>query len=137
MPFDRDLILVIDDDRDFVQAVVDGLGQDIPDATFLVARDGLSGLKLFESSEPKPAVIILDMMMPKMSGFIVLTKIKKLRAEDSKSVETAPFVIMVTINESSRHKAYGEMLSTFRYLVKPFQMDVLLQAVQDARGKIA
>ena len=129
--FDRDLILVVDDDKEFVEAVINELGQEIPDVKFIRAYNGNEGLDKYERSNPRPAVIILDMMMPKRSGFLVLEKVKRTASGN------LPLVIMVTVNEGPRHKVYAEMLGTFRYIRKPFHMSVLLEAVQDARGKIA
>ena len=42
---------------------------------FLTAEDGLVGLEL--AQKEKPAVILLDVMMPKMDGFAVLTELRK------------------------------------------------------------
>lgn len=129
--FDPNLILVVDDDRDFVEAVVAMLGSKMPDIKIVTAYDGNAGLGAFERGSPMPAVIILDMMLPKRSGFLVLEKIRR-----TSSVGNFPFVIMVTANQGSRHKSYAEMLGVFKYLIKPFDMQILLQAVQEAKEEI-
>lgn len=67
----------------------------------LVARDGNQGLAMAEREDP--ALVILDMMMPKRSGFLVLEKLRRTRPVPLR-------VIMITANEGSRHKAYAEML---------------------------
>ena len=66
----------------------------------MVARDGNQGLALAERESPD--LIILDMMMPKRSGFLVLEKLRRM------SDVMVP-VIMITGNEGSRHKAYAEL----------------------------
>ena len=48
-----------------------------------------------------PDLVILDMMMPKRSGFLVLEKLRRTRPVPLR-------VIMITANEGSRHKAYAE-----------------------------
>ena len=70
-----------------------------------------------------PDLVILDMMMPKRSGFLVLEKLRRTR-------ETPLRVIMITANEGSRHKAYAEMLGVDDYIRKPFAMDRLVDAVE-------
>lgn len=111
-------ILLVDDDPEIVEsmrAVLESKGYEI-----LVGRDGNQGLLLAEKE--KPDLVILDMMMPKRSGFLVLERLRR----------SHPFpvrVIMITANEGSRHKAYAEMLGVDDYLRKPFPMDRLLASV--------
>ena len=69
-----------------------------------------------------PDLVILDMMMPKRSGFLVLEKLRKTRAIPMR-------VIMITANEGSRHKAYADMLGVDDYIRKPFAMDKLVDCV--------
>ena len=58
-----------------------------------------------------PDLVILDMMMPKRSGFLVMETIKPQRKRG-----TRPYVIMITANEGNRHKAYAEMLGVDDYI---------------------
>lgn len=111
-------ILIVDDDYE----IVDSLRYALEDHGYLVvvARDGNQGLALAERENPD--LMILDMMMPKRSGFLVLEKLRRVR-------ETPLPVIMITGNEGSRHKAYAELLGVNDYIRKPFAMDRLLQAV--------
>ena len=111
-------ILLVDDDREIVESMriaLETLGYDI-----LVARDGNQGLALAEREDPD--LVILDMMMPKRSGFLVLEKLRRTRRVPMR-------VIMITANEGSRHKAYAEMLGVDDYIRKPFGMDRLLESV--------
>lgn len=75
----------------------------------------------------RPDLVILDMMMPRRSGFLVLERLRRTRKD------MIP-VIMITANEGSRHKAYAEMLGVVDYLRKPFPMDRLLGAVARVLG---
>src|SRR5271157_1101075 len=86
----------------------------------VVARDGNQGLALAEREDPD--LVILDMMMPKRSGFLVLEKLRRTRSVPLR-------IIMVTANEGSRHKAYAEMLGVDDYIRKPFAIDRLLDSV--------
>jgi len=127
--FDRNLILVVDDDKDFVETTIALLGKEMPDVKFLRAYDGNMALDLCQNSFPMPGIVILDMMLPKRSGFLVLEKIRRTSRE-----RDLPRVIMVTAHEGARHKAYAEMLGVFDYLRKPFDMAILLKAVREARA---
>jgi CheY-like chemotaxis protein len=44
---------------------------------FFMAHDGEEALSVLQKMDPKPNVIVLDVMMPKMSGFDVLTQLKQ------------------------------------------------------------
>jgi DNA-binding response OmpR family regulator len=111
-------ILLIDDDREIVESMriaLEAAGYEI-----LVARDGNQGLAIAEREDPD--LLILDMMMPKRSGFLVLEKLRRTRPVPVR-------IIMVTANEGSRHKAYAEKLGVDDYIRKPFAMDRLLDSV--------
>ena len=109
-------ILLVDDDAEIVESL--RLALEANGYTVLVARDGNQGLALSERENPD--LVILDMMMPKRSGFLVLEKMRRTR-------ETPMRVIMITANEGSRHKAYAEMLGVDDYIRKPFPMDRLIE----------
>jgi DNA-binding response OmpR family regulator len=112
-------ILLVDDDPEVVEAMryaLEGRGFQV-----LIARDGNQGLAMAEREDPD--LVILDMMMPKRSGFLVLEKLRRTRPVPVR-------IIMVTANEGSRHKAYAEMLGVDDYIRKPFAMDRLLDTVE-------
>ncbi len=112
-------ILLVDDDNDIIEsmrAVLESKGYRV-----MVARDGNSGLTLAERESPD--LIVLDMMMPKKSGFLVLEKLK------GRAGGLIP-TIMITGNEGSRHRAYAEMLGVRDYIRKPFAMEKLVRAVE-------
>jgi DNA-binding response OmpR family regulator len=117
-------ILLVDDDREIIDSLkiaLEAQGYEV-----LVARDGNQGLALVERENPD--LVILDMMMPKRSGFLVLEKIRRSRPVPLR-------VIMITANEGSRHKAYAEMLGVDDYIRKPFAMDQLIGSVNRLLGK--
>jgi len=116
---DRKRILLVDDDREIVESMRVAL--EANDYEVLVARDGNQGLAMAERQDPD--LVILDMMMPKRSGFLVLEKLRRTRPVPLR-------VIMITANEGSRHKAYAEMLGVDDYIRKPFAMDRLMESVK-------
>jgi len=112
-------ILLVDDDVDIIESmrtVLEAKGYRV-----MVARDGNAGLTVAEREGPD--LIILDMMMPKKSGFLVL---EKLKGRPGGLIPT----IMITGNEGSRHRAYAEMLGVRDYIRKPFAMEKLVRAVE-------
>jgi len=112
-------ILLVDDDAEIIESLryaLSAKGYEI-----LVARDGNQGLVMAERENPD--LVILDMMMPKRSGFLVLEKLRRTHVVPMR-------VIMITANEGSRHKAYAEMLGVDDYIRKPFAMDRLVESVQ-------
>ncbi len=117
-------ILIVDDDTEITDSVsyaLEGEGFQV-----VIARDGNQGLALFERESPD--LMILDMMMPKRSGFLVLERIRR------SNRATIP-IIMITGNEGSRHKAYAELLGVNEYINKPFPMDRLITAVNEQLSK--
>jgi DNA-binding response OmpR family regulator len=115
---DKKTILLVDDDPEVLSAmrlVLDKRGYRV-----VTALDGNMGLAVAEREAPD--LVIVDMMMPKKSGFLVLEKLKGRNRE-------VPRVIMITANEGSRHRAYAEMLGVDDYIRKPFAMDRLLESV--------
>ena len=116
-------ILIVDDDYEIIDAMRAAL--EAKGYTVMIARDGNQGLAMVEREDPD--LIILDMMMPKRSGFLVLEKLKRVR-------EVPLRVVMITANEGSRHKAYAEMLGVDDYIRKPFAMDRLLESVERLLG---
>ena len=111
-------ILLVDDDYEIVESL--RLALEAKGYTLFVARDGNQGLAMVEREDPD--LMILDMMMPKRSGFLVLEKLRRSRPEPLR-------VIMITANEGSRHKAYAEMLGVDDYIRKPFPMNRLIESV--------
>jgi DNA-binding response OmpR family regulator len=119
MPPRRKMVLLVDDDNEIIESmrtVLENKGYAV-----LVARDGNAGLTIAEREGPD--LIVLDMMMPKKSGFLVL---EKLKGRPGGLIPT----IMITGNEGSRHRAYAEMLGVRDYIRKPFAMEKLVRSVE-------
>jgi DNA-binding response OmpR family regulator len=111
-------ILLVDDDAEIVSSmrmVLEAKGYRI-----LTASDGNAGLAVAERENPD--LIVVDMMMPKKSGFLVVEKLKRR--------PNPPATIMITANEGSRHRAYAELIGVDAYLRKPFAMERLIEEVE-------
>lgn len=118
-------IVVVDDDADIREAVVAVL--EAEGAIVKVAADGNAAVDAV--ADEKPAVVVLDMMLPGRSGFLVLEKIK--------GEADSPQVVMLTANEGRRHQAYAESLGVERYLLKPTPMEKLVEVCRELADRYA
>jgi DNA-binding response OmpR family regulator len=112
-------ILIVDDDyevADPVKYAMEGLGFQVTHVP-----DGDKGIAAIDVV--KPDLMVLDMMMPGRSGFLVLEHLRRIK-------RTGVRVIMVTGNEGERHQAYAKMLGADDYIHKPFAMDKLVGSVK-------
>lgn len=113
-------VLVVDDDQEIAETLRLALAEEGYEVS--VAIDGNQGLAYAEAANPD--LIILDMMMPRRSGFLVLERLRQV------SEDAAP-VIMITGNQGSRHQEYAEMLGVNDYIHKPFTIERLLKSVDN------
>jgi DNA-binding response OmpR family regulator len=114
-------ILLVDDDADILtsmQAAFEPTG-----AVIETANNGNKAVELVEKNVPD--LVVLDMMLPGRSGFLVLEKIKARKPRNAK-----PHVIMITGNQGARHKMYAESLGVSEYLNKPVKMDKLIASAE-------
>ena len=121
-------VLLVDDDQDILtsmQAAFEPTG-----ATIETASNGNKAVELAEKSQPD--LVVLDMMLPGRSGFLVLERIKAKKPRNSK-----PHVIMITGNQGARHKMYAENLGVAEYLNKPVKMDKLIATAERLLGPAA
>lgn len=116
-------VLIVDDDPE-VRAAIDHALQ-AEGALTQYCGDGNSAVRICEADPPD--LVVLDMMLPKRSGFLVLEKIKK--------IENAPSVIMVTANEGRRHQQYAETLGVDGYILKPVRLERLITMAQEVLSK--
>lgn len=120
-------VLIVDDDKEVLESI-DAAFQSEGAMTAL-AMDGNEAVRV--CNEDPPDVVVLDMMLPKRSGFLVVEKIK--------GKNDSPIVIMVTANEGKRHQAYAESLGVDKYMLKPVPLERLLAAAVElvkARGPV-
>ena len=116
MSFRKALILVVDDDeglRLLLKMQLTQAGYDVASAA-----DGEAGLMLFD--KVKPALVVLDLMMPVMDGWEVLRELRS-RSE-------VP-VLMLTALNSESHQVAGLEGGADDYITKPYIMRQLLARV--------
>ena len=111
-------VLVVDDEPSMVRTVVDAL--EPMGFQISTASDGNHGLASLELVQPD--LVILDLMMPKRSGLLLLERMR--------SLDRYIPAIMLTGNPGNRHRQYAEMLGVDAYLMKPIRTELLLRTVQ-------
>lgn len=111
-------VLIVEDDHAMAVALRDGF--EYEGYNVQVARDGADGLRL--ASEHNADLIILDVMLPKMSGFDVC---KQLRSSGNPTP-----IIMLTARGQEIDKVVGLRIGADDYVTKPFSFMELLARVE-------
>lgn len=120
-------LLAIDDDpiiRTLIKKTFSNLGFEV-----LTASDGFEGIHA--TMTQKPALILLDIMMPIVDGLEVLKRIKEVP-----EVSKIP-IIMFTAVAESKMIVESSKLGADDYIIKPFQSSVLITKVRDLLQKVA
>jgi DNA-binding NtrC family response regulator len=119
-------VLIVDDEAAFVETLVKRLAK--RDLRVVAAHSGPEALEKLEASGPtKIDVVILDVKMPGMDGLETLAKIK----EQHPLIE----VVMLTGHATVESAIDGMKKGAFDYLMKPCEVDVLLEKINQATTK--
>ena len=102
-------VLVVEDEESFVEALLVGLKRE--GYRVEVARDGLEALEKFDLVQPD--VILLDVMLPKMSGIDVCRALRK---------KTTTPIIMVTAKGAEIDTVVGLEVGADDYVTKPYRL---------------
>ncbi|QDT98911.1 response regulator transcription factor [Gimesia aquarii] len=113
-------ILIIDDDEGLIeplQFAMEAAGYEV-----LTAHDGNEGVMKIERDAPD--LVLLDLVMPRRSGFAVLESMtdKKPRA---------PRIVMVTGNTEPKYRELAMERGVDRFIAKPYQIEELVEVVQE------
>ena len=119
-------VLLVDDDQEILGAMEVSFSS--AGAAVSKASDGNTAVETALKEDPD--LIVLDMMLPKRSGFLVLEQLKKGKPRNSR-----PHVIMITGNEGKRHQQYALAIGAADYLYKPFPMSRLMESVEKVLGE--
>jgi two-component system response regulator RegX3 len=106
-------VLLAEDDESFIDALVIGLAREGFDVT--VARDGNEALRLFAAAEPD--LVLLDLMLPRLSGIDVC---RSIRARSSVPI------IMVTAKGTEIDTVVGLEVGADDYVTKPYRLRELV-----------
>jgi pilus assembly protein CpaE len=121
-------ILVVDDDPNVQRLLQYTLKQEGYDV--VVASDGAEGFRLWGAEEPD--LILLDVMLPKLDGYQVATKI---RTEEG-SAGHVP-IIMLTAEREVEQKVRGLRAGADDYLIKPFHPAELMARIKSLLARFA
>ncbi|THB73473.1 MAG: response regulator [Desulfobacteraceae bacterium] len=123
---EKQLILVVDDDPDLVEAVsmkLEALGYRVAKA-----YDGVEAME--KISEEKPALVILDVMMPRKNGWEVCEEIK-----NTADIKDITVVLLTAVADSVKTTSYthadGKTTQADDYIPKPIDLDKLMDIVKD------
>jgi PAS domain S-box-containing protein len=108
-------VLIIEDDKETVESVSLALHRDWPEAEIVSASTGEEGLDVLEAEHP--AIVILDLGLPDMSGFDVIKEIRLF--------SSIP-VVVLTVREDEDDVARALELGADDYIAKPFRKKELL-----------
>jgi chemosensory pili system protein ChpA (sensor histidine kinase/response regulator) len=92
--------------------------------TVIAARDGVDALEILDRAANPPDVMLLDIEMPRMDGYEVLTALRG--QESSKNLP----VIMLTSRTGEKHRRKAFDLGATDYLVKPYEEETLLTVIR-------
>lgn len=112
-------ILVVDDDVSIREFLVELLTEEGYDAE--AAANGQEALQKLAASESLPDLILLDLMMPVMSGW-------QFRIEQLTNPRLAAIPV-IAISATTELGKHAQALSVHAHLAKPFQVPALLEAV--------
>lgn len=114
-------ILIVDDNADIRRLI--GTILSSTDHELSYAEDGEKAVEVTKAKQPD--LVILDVMMPKMDGFMVLKQMRVAGLRD------ATKVLLLTAKSSESDWVRGYKLGADSYLTKPFDPEELLSAVSE------
>jgi DNA-binding response OmpR family regulator len=116
-------ILIVEDEeavRELEKFILEAEGYEV-----MEARDGLEGLAKAEFK--KPDLILLDLMMPDVSGGRMFDEMKE-------HPSTAGIPIIVVTGKPDAHEMFDDEIGTDNVVMKPFEADALLGRIRDHIG---
>ena len=115
-------VLLVDDDHDVLQTLQAAF--EPTGCQLFISRNGNKAIDVAQRENPD--LIVLDMMLPGRSGFLVLEKLKADKLPSEK-----PYIIMLTANEGMRHQMYAEARGVNDYFHKPASLERLLARAEE------
>lgn len=115
----KPIVVVADDDRDICELIKMQLTRH--GFQVFIADNGETAMELID--EHKPAVALLDIMMPKLSGLEAARQIR-----DNPNLSTVS-IMLISARSSGRFEADFEELNIKDYIIKPFSPQELVQRI--------
>ena len=125
-------VLLVEDDPNDVELTLSALAENNLANEVVVARDGEEALEylfrrgVYKSREAgNPAVVLLDLKLPKVDGFEVLRQLKA-----DPHLRTIPVAVLTSSREEQDlMRSYD--LGTNAYVVKPVEFQIFIEAVRE------
>lgn len=114
-------VAVIDDEpkiREMLRALLKGEGYEVVEAA-----DGLEGFHLVERE--KPALVLTDLLLPRLSGFKLCQRIK-----ETPALSSIPVVLLTGVYRKEQYKTEGKKFGADAYLTKPVDPEEVKAAVR-------
>jgi len=120
---DRPLVAVIEDEQDLCEMI--RLALDPGGYAVQTASDGVAGLDLIRSQ--RPALVILDIMMPRMNGYEMLAKVHQ-----DPELAKMPVIVLTSVTEDGTEKTdeeWAKSLGVSLFISKPCDPTKIAEAV--------
>jgi CheY-like chemotaxis protein len=122
----RKTVLLVDDDEIHLSVTELSLKDEYE---ILMVKSGEEALELLSKNQVIPDLILLDILMPMMDGWVVFDKI-----HDIAALKFTPIMFYTSLDEeSAKEKAYE--IGAFDYITKPCDQSVLLSKIRDTLQK--
>ena len=124
----RKTILLVDDDEIHLSITECSLEDEYE---IRMVKSGEEALEILNKGEVIPDLILLDILMPMMDGWLVFDKINDIAA-----LKFTPIMFYTSLDEeSARERAYE--LGAFDYIIKPCEQSILIKKIKDTLQKAA
>ena len=120
-------VLIVDDEI-HIRLLLESILEELEDegVEILIADNGETALEMIRRERPR--IVFLDVMMPKMNGFDVCTKVKKEEPVDG------IYVVLLTAKGQEFDKKRGVEVGADRYMTKPFNPEEILAIAAEVLG---
>jgi DNA-binding response OmpR family regulator len=123
---EKQLILVVDDDPDLVEAV--SMKLEAENYRVAKAYDGVEAMESIKAE--KPALVVLDVMMPRKNGWAVCDEIKK--NDQLKNIVVVMLTAVADAVQTTSYTHYeGKTTLADDYIPKPIDLDKLMEIIDD------
>ena len=122
---DKLSILVADDNVEFARNLTNCIEQEEGMEVIGIAQDGVEAVEMINNT--KPDVAILDVIMPRLDGIGVLEKVQNL------NIDKKPLCIVLSAVGQDKITTKAIELGAQYYVVKPFDIDVLIRRIKELK----
>jgi len=121
-------VIIADDNKEFCNILNEYLSNQKDIVVTGIANNGIEALKLIE--EKKPDLVVLDIIMPILDGLGVLERLNTM------DLYPKPCIIVLSAVGQNRITQRAISLGAAYYVVKPFDMDVLVKRIRQILNNI-